>query len=318
MTRPTFLFVAPFICWMCIAPLKALACNTDLVREYTPIAERMGKGMLYVVDNCKKPANYVFGSVHLDDKAIVETAKPAFSALKKSRRALFEMSSDKASQQQVIASMVLPPDDPRKLSEIIGPTLFTKLSRQVKSVQPGFPDAMLNRYRPWAASVLVQLPPTTADGIMLDDRLQMLAIQQSIETVGLESPDDQMQTFKALSEKEQILLLSDTLAHIGTIRGTNEKLRKLYIAGDLAGIARMGETAFSEISNTKLRRHMRYFLISKRNKDMLKAMLPHLHKGKTFVAVGALHLPGEEGILNQLEKKGYFIWPLHELRQAKK
>lgn len=297
---------------------SAVACDTDLVREYTPIADRMNKGMLYVVDNCKQPASYVFGSVHLDDKAIVDAAKPAFTVLKKSKRALFEMNNDKASQQQVIASMVLPPDDPRKLSEIIGSTLFSKLSRQVKVVQPGFPDAMLNRYSPWAASVLVQLPPATTDGIMLDDRLQMLAVQQTIETIGLESPDEQMQSFTMLSEKEQILLLSDTLAHIGKIRSTNEKLKKLYLAGDLAGIARMGETAFSEISNTKLRRHMRHFLISKRNKDMVKSMLPHLHTGKAFVAVGALHLPGEEGILNQLEKKGYFLWPLHEIQQAKK
>jgi uncharacterized protein YbaP (TraB family) len=36
-------------------------------------------------------------------------------------------------------------------------------------------------------------------------------------------------------------------------------------------------------------------------------MQPHLKGGKAFVAVGALHLPGEKGLLNLLEQQGYTV-----------
>jgi uncharacterized protein YbaP (TraB family) len=40
---------------------------------------------------------------------------------------------------------------------------------------------------------------------------------------------------------------------------------------------------------------------------MTEALLPVFARGSTFVAVGALHMPGEEGILSLLERRGYTV-----------
>ena len=48
-------------------------------------------------------------------------------------------------------------------------------------------------------------------------------------------------------------------------------------------------------------------LIDDRNDHMVERMLPRLAEGKAFIAVGALHLPGERGILKQLEDQGYRV-----------
>ncbi|MBI3774645.1 MAG: TraB/GumN family protein [Gammaproteobacteria bacterium] len=48
-------------------------------------------------------------------------------------------------------------------------------------------------------------------------------------------------------------------------------------------------------------------LIDARNLRMLERMAPRLKEGKAFVAVGALHLPGDHGLLRLLEKAGYHV-----------
>ena len=40
---------------------------------------------------------------------------------------------------------------------------------------------------------------------------------------------------------------------------------------------------------------------------MADRMEPYLQQGGVFVAVGALHLPGEEGLIRQLEQRGYTV-----------
>jgi uncharacterized protein YbaP (TraB family) len=48
-------------------------------------------------------------------------------------------------------------------------------------------------------------------------------------------------------------------------------------------------------------------LIDDRNVQMVERMLPRLQRGSTFIAIGALHLPGEKGILQLLAEKGYTV-----------
>jgi uncharacterized protein YbaP (TraB family) len=48
-------------------------------------------------------------------------------------------------------------------------------------------------------------------------------------------------------------------------------------------------------------------LISDRNRLMVERMSGILDQGAAFIAVGAMHLPGEDGILNLLESMSYRI-----------
>jgi uncharacterized protein YbaP (TraB family) len=52
-------------------------------------------------------------------------------------------------------------------------------------------------------------------------------------------------------------------------------------------------------------------LLDTRNTRMIERMQPQLAEGGAFVAVGALHLPGENGILKHLEDRGYRLTRLY-------
>lgn len=48
-------------------------------------------------------------------------------------------------------------------------------------------------------------------------------------------------------------------------------------------------------------------LLFDRNARMVERMQPQLRQGRGFIAVGALHLYGERGILALLQKQGYRV-----------
>ena len=51
-------------------------------------------------------------------------------------------------------------------------------------------------------------------------------------------------------------------------------------------------------------------LIEKRNLVMLERALPILETASAFVAVGALHLPGETGLVEQFRNQGFKVSPV--------
>ncbi len=64
-----------------------------------------------------------------------------------------------------------------------------------------------------------------------------------------------------------------------------------------------------ETGNNNLSQRLRDALIDQRNLHMLNRMIPKLKKGRSFIAVGALHLPGKNGLLNLLRQKGFVVTP---------
>jgi len=80
-----------------------------------------------------------------------------------------------------------------------------------------------------------------------------------------------------------------------------------YLKGDLDEIYRRSMEMQSQ--DDELAKRLMHSLIDERNQRMLERMLPELKKGRTFIAVGALHLPGEFGLLNLLRKAGFAVTP---------
>ena len=56
-----------------------------------------------------------------------------------------------------------------------------------------------------------------------------------------------------------------------------------------------------------LAREFQRRLIVDRNQRMAERMEPWLKQGGAFIAVGALHLPGEQGLIRLLRQRGYSV-----------
>lgn len=63
--------------------------------------------------------------------------------------------------------------------------------------------------------------------------------------------------------------------------------------------------------------HYMSHMLYKRNHNMLTVMDSVMQKGSVFSAIGAAHLPGEEGVINLLRKEGYTVKPYTSERTEK-
>ena len=70
---------------------------------------------------------------------------------------------------------------------------------------------------------------------------------------------------------------------------------------ELAGKAGVDPGAFASLEQN---------LLATRNLGMRQTATSHLDEGGVFIAVGALHLPGRQGLVSLLREAGYTLTPL--------
>lgn len=263
-------------------------------------AHRYNKGLLWSVSK-GDVENFVFGTLHSDDPralAVLDHVYPAFDAAK---NFILEMDLNPISGLMVAQAMLI--DDGRTLSDLIGKALYQKVLNI--AVQHGLPRQAVNLLKPWAVMTLISVPKQQSDTFM-DLILYEKAHQQNKKVVGLETPEEQIAVFDALKLEDQVTLLQNAVAEYGGITDMFDRLIELYQARNLQAMLKMSDELIAD-AGEPLADTLTQRLIISRNKIMVQRMLPLFTTGETFVAVGALHLPGKHGILQALARKGYSI-----------
>ncbi|MFD1144815.1 TraB/GumN family protein [Larkinella insperata] len=77
----------------------------------------------------------------------------------------------------------------------------------------------------------------------------------------------------------------------------------LYLKQDLQGMWKLNEKHSSSFGDMT-------YLLDERNRNWMKRLPALLAVRPTFVAVGALHLPGPNGLIELLKKEGYKVEPM--------
>ncbi len=121
---------------------------------------------------------------------------------------------------------------------------------------------------------------------------------------------EQVGVFDSLTQDEQVALLQDTLDHLPDIEGMLVDLRQAWLQRDLARLVAINEATMRD-SDPQFAADFNQRIILERNQRMAERMESRLRKGGHFIAVGALHLPGEKGLLQLLEQRGYRVTKLY-------
>lgn len=259
------------------------------------------RGLLWEVTQAGIPASYLFGTIHSEDPEVVHLAAPVQKAFDDSQTIVLEVLLDMNAMMASSAAMLLM--DGRLLKDLVGESLFsrTATAMQVR----GMPVMMTEHMQPWAAAITLSMPvPET--GRVLDVVLYEHAMQAGKQVHGLETIQEQLAVFATMPLANQVLLLEDAVEHYQEMDTLHAQLLSAWKQRDLARLVAINEDALAS-GNQRFADDFQQRLIVQRNHLMVERMQPYLRQGKTFVAVGALHLPGDEGLLNLLEQQGYTV-----------
>jgi hypothetical protein len=164
----------------------------------------------------------------------------------------------------------------------------------------------IERIKPVYLSILLANTEPAAHGnknLFLDEYFQKSAIGQQKKIFGLESISEQLEVFDKISYEHQAFLLMKSLASLPEYKAQNEVLMQRYLAADLEGLLAL-EFNFS------LPDSMYQNLMTIRNWKMAYRIQQLLVKQSTFIAVGAGHLGGEQGLISILKHFGYTVEPV--------
>ncbi len=278
-----------------------------IVTLLTPAVAAAGEfdhGLLWKIDKPGLAPSYLFGTMHSEDPAVVRLPPAVKQAFDQADAVTLEVVLDPTSLLAMTGAFMLA--DGSRLQAHVGDSLYRASVKALAGY--GMPELMVERMKPWAVAVTLMTPPTRT-GTVLDLSLYEQAVAAGKPVDGLETPLEQLAVFDDLSAREQRVLLENALAHLEEVPRELTRLKAAYLARDLARLVELSDASMASLSAADARTARRFNekLIVERNRRMAERMQTRLRPGRRFIAVGALHLPGEQGLLKLLSRRGYRV-----------
>ncbi|MEA2078573.1 MAG: TraB/GumN family protein [Pseudomonadota bacterium] len=275
----------------------ALACLAGAFAAEA--SDSFDSGLLWKVERAGVTASYLFGTMHSDDPSVVTLPTPVQRAFDQAQSLTLEVVLDPQSLLSMTSALLM--TDGNTLESLIGRRLYER-TVEVMSAK-GIPEMLVANMKPWAVAVTLMTPPAK-NGVVLDHVLYQGAVAAGKKVHGLETVAEQMGLFDGLSLKDQITLLEDTLDNLDMMDQMLDELQAAYLDRDLKRLLELSEASMRD-SDPQLAETFNRTVIVERNHRMAERMQSHLREGQQFIAVGALHLPGKDGLLNLLSERGY-------------
>jgi uncharacterized protein YbaP (TraB family) len=190
------------------------------------------------------------------------------------------------------------------LSMLMSAAQYAKLDAFVRD-SLHFSLAMFDKIKPMFLMGMEEGMSLSQDSSdFLDMYLMKKAQDFHKEIIGIETIEEQIRALDFIPLKEQATMLLEIVEPDTTKKPESlDDLVDIYAKGDLDAIYTFYKK--EDLSNT-----FNASLITNRNHRMADRIDSIIKKKTLFTAVGALHLPGDEGVINLLRKKGYTVTPV--------
>jgi uncharacterized protein len=259
---------------------------------------------------------YLLGSFHMLKPSDYPLSADVDAAFDDAEALVFELSPQELQSPELGQAMgmaALRTDRTPLNSELPGATvakLDAWLAANDKALQKmGMPAQAFQMFEPWFVGLTISLIEMDKQGldpkIGLDMHFIGRAEKASKHTMGLEKGSEQIAVFDGMSKAEQLQFLDESLNEAVNAKVEIEKLHAAWRRGDAAEL-------LDEMAGDMRREYPQlYRKINVARNDAwvpkLQRMLDDETTDDTLVVVGALHLLGEDGVVEKLRAKGYKV-----------
>ena len=239
--------------------------------------------------------NYLYGTIHTDDNRVSDINKNVIEALKSSQ--IFLMETMEISNPKLLL-----------MNNIDYSLYFNEADLDKIKLLANFHTMSLERVlkmKPWLLAVIFDSPrPITP--FNLDNLLKTKARDLGLKIKGLETSEEHFQVLDSFSIKEQVIFLKKVLdKSLEQKEKDYEELMSAYLSEDLNSIIKINEKLTSRLFSKSMWMKIKKKLLINRNKIFFKRAHKLANSNQLFIAVGASHLGGVNGLLKQFEESGY-------------
>lgn len=263
-------------------------------------AGEAGSLLWEISGNGLEQPSYLYGTIHLIGKSDFVVSNLVMEKFKSAEKLALEIKVDAPDLQlKMMQSMMMGEDT----------TLQMLLGDEYETVSRFMQDSLSINLQLFATikPLFIQtltLPKIIGEPIeTYDFYFATLAQEDKKEIVGLETVDDQIKIFDRIPLKEQAKMLVELTSDYSAQKALFHKMIDLYKAQDIRGLHQcmLQQPEYGKYEE---------ILINQRNRNWIPAIKKLIQPETVFIAVGAGHLPGKQGVIHLLEQEGYLLKPL--------
>jgi uncharacterized protein YbaP (TraB family) len=272
------------------------------------------QGLLWRIERPNVAPSYLFGTIHSTDARAVEIARNAATFEHGAKVVATELGSlDATARAEMGAAMAIKAlsVDDDTFSSIQAASDRAAIEKYVQA--RGLPAAQAHHFRLWFLALLTGVPQCEErrQALNMPEVDQIIAetgVREGARVVGIETVEEQMAVLASMDTKlsAQILLSSarlpafddDMYATMLDLYALKQPARAYPVLDALDVLTADERKAQDDFAN---------LLLGGRNETMTSRIAPLLADGGAFIAVGALHLVGDGGIIERLRRAGWSV-----------
>jgi uncharacterized protein YbaP (TraB family) len=273
------------------------ACLLVLTSAFGTFAQEANSLLWKVSGKDITKPSYLFGTIHMLPQDKYFFTDKMQEALTSTDVLALEVDIDvPLAEQMKMAGEMIMPEGKSWADYMTAEEYATVKSAFVDSL--GFKEKKMEKYskiRPIYVSGII-LMELIGEVKMYEKELASMAKKGKKTIIGLETFQEQMDIVGSISLEDQMADLKESTASM--VRDYNEML-DAYVAQNLSELKKLSDDESFDKMEAKF--------LTERNDRWVKAIEQKLASTPTFYAVGAMHLVGEKGLIEQLKAAGYSV-----------
>ena len=278
--------------------MKKMLARTILSLLFLLVFSQSNAQLLYKINGKGlKQDSYIFGTIHTMPKEDFDMPNKVMNALKSCETIALEIQLDMSLSEKIeLAKMTLIPNG-ETLKNYMSDSSYTKLKKYcMDSMQ--WKESKFEQYshmKPFFFSSVV-LQEKIGKQKSFEMEFDKLAKKYKKPLIGLETVMYQMETIDRVSIKDQLQFMDD-FSNMSEF----DVMFKLYEKEDINGLYKM------IAEETDMLPEFNHWFLDVRNANWIPVIEKQISKEATFIAVGAGHLGGTNGVIELLKKQGYSV-----------
>ena len=274
------------------------------------ISTTQGQLLWKITGNGLKNPSYLFGTHHLIPIQFLDSVPGLYPAFNSTKMVVSEVVLNNLDATPAIRKAALLPDTVT-IRGLLNQAEYEFVNQELTNTLRMSLDN-LNKMHPSLISKLYELElykkyEHFEENTQSDTYFQLVAAKKGIPIAGLETVEQQVKLLFPENIKKETQLLVASIRNKEMLIQEMREMNRLYREGNLDALEVLANQSnkqwnVSEEENKKL--------IDDRNINWVKQLPDLIKNNSCFVAVGALHLPGNKGLIKLLKNEGYKVIPV--------
>lgn len=275
------------------------------------------EGRMWRIEAEGSAPSFLFGTIHRSDSRLTDLPEALLDAIASADTVLLEVTqADSKAFEAKMAS------NPALVMAGAGPFFddgFTEAQKAMAEgvlASYGLPYQHVRLMKPALVMTMVGFSPCILARMqtglaVVDEVIEQLGAQAGAEVLALETPMEQWEAFERLTDAALTDIMIASFAMADQADDFHETMLNAYLRDEMIlywefSVFAAEQQGLALNADAALETFWRELLV-KRNHTMANRAEPYLKKGGAVVAVGGLHLPGEEGLVELLRQRGFNV-----------